>query len=226
MAFDSHSGKPWSSITGTRPLGFIAWYSGVCVPPWLPPTSMDSYGRPISSAHHSTLRTLLELRRPQIFNMRVFLAGNASGNDTPDRVEMSVPDAGSGIRALPASGRHYLFFWQRAHVGRLAVLLQLEQADRRQQVAELAVAIVARIERGLVADLAADRAEVRPAILTLPRTPHGAASSPAGCHCAFPHRSCVDAHRRWPPARSRPARWTPVRHRARWHGSGPVPPGR
>src|SRR5690606_30392209 len=71
MALDSHTGRPWSSITGTSPLGFISRYSGVCVPPKAPPTSIDSYGRPISSAHHSTLRTLLELRRPQIFSIPV-----------------------------------------------------------------------------------------------------------------------------------------------------------
>ena len=79
---------------------------------------------------------------------------------------------GCGIGRLGLSGQRPalpVLFWHRAHVGRLAILLQFEQADRRQQIAELAVAIVARIERGLVADLAADRAEVRPAILTLGR---------------------------------------------------------
>src|SRR5690606_31154932 len=53
-----------------------------------------------------------------------------------------------------------------AHPDHLAVLLELEQVGGLHQVAELAVAVVARVERGLVADLAADHVQPGPAVVT------------------------------------------------------------
>ncbi len=151
---DSQSGKPWSSITGTSPLGFIARYSGDCVPPNAPPTSIDSYGAPISSAHHSTLRTLLELRRPQIFSM-VGLSYRAMRGTGVARCRYDTPNRTPLLRRLRRT-----LLGQRAHIGRFAVLLHLEQAGRGQQIAEFSVPVIARIEGGLVADLAADRTQV------------------------------------------------------------------
>src|SRR5690606_25944062 len=54
-----------------------------------------------------------------------------------------------------------------ADLDHLALATHFEQADRFDQVAQLAVAMVAGIERALVADVAADRAQLRPAILAL-----------------------------------------------------------
>ena len=45
-------------------LGFMARYSGVSVPPYLPPTSFRSTGRPTSAAAHITICTLLDVERP------------------------------------------------------------------------------------------------------------------------------------------------------------------
>ena len=44
------------------------------------------------------------------------------------------------------------------------LLVELEQLGRLEQVGERRVAVVARVERGLVADLLADRADARPAV--------------------------------------------------------------
>src|SRR3546814_800810 len=55
----------------------------------------------------------------------------------------------------------------RSHRQQLSVLPHLEQPRRLDQVAELAIAVVARVERALVADVAAHRAQVRPAVVTL-----------------------------------------------------------
>src|SRR3546814_2859368 len=49
----------------------------------------------------------------------------------------------------------------RPHRQQLSVLPHLEQPRRLDQVAELAVAVVARVERALVADVAADRKSTR-----------------------------------------------------------------
>src|SRR5690606_22484017 len=55
----------------------------------------------------------------------------------------------------------------RPHRQRLPLLAHLEQPRRLDQVAELAVAVVARVERALVADVAAHRTQVRPAVVAL-----------------------------------------------------------
>ena len=59
-----------------------------------------------------------------------------------------------------------------------AAAVEFEQLRRLDQVDQLAVAVVARVERGLVADLLADRAERRPAVLAGRR--FGNAQSEAG----------------------------------------------
>ena len=64
MALDSHSTKPSSSMVGTSPLGFIARYSGMSVPPKAPPTSARPYARSSSAQHHRTFCTLEEFERP------------------------------------------------------------------------------------------------------------------------------------------------------------------
>src|SRR5690606_17466903 len=51
------------------------------------------------------------------------------------------------------------------HPDTLLVATHLEQVRCLDQVAELAVAVIARVERGLVADLLAHRAQVGPAVL-------------------------------------------------------------
>src|SRR5215467_4384556 len=68
IELDSHSRKSPSTSVGTRPLGFIARYSGVLFFPNWRPASMRSYGTPSSARHHSTFCTLTELDRPQIVN--------------------------------------------------------------------------------------------------------------------------------------------------------------
>src|SRR3546814_19675475 len=55
----------------------------------------------------------------------------------------------------------------RSHRQQLSVLPHLEQPRRLDQVAALAIAVVARVERDLVADVAAHCAQVRPAVVTL-----------------------------------------------------------
>jgi len=70
MALDSVRKKPSSSITGTRPLGFIARYSGVLLSPKAPPASMRSNASPISSQHHTTFCTFTDESRPQMRSIR------------------------------------------------------------------------------------------------------------------------------------------------------------
>src|SRR6185312_7262069 len=61
--------KPSSSSVGTRPVGFFARYSGVSLPPNLPPTSTRSYFRLSSSQHQTTFCTLIEESRPRILSI-------------------------------------------------------------------------------------------------------------------------------------------------------------
>src|SRR5215475_1454339 len=61
--------RPLSLIVGTRPLGFIARYSGSRLPTKGPPRSTRSYSMPSSAQHHSTFCTLDEVVRPQIFSI-------------------------------------------------------------------------------------------------------------------------------------------------------------
>src|SRR5512146_62654 len=76
MACDSHSTNPSSSMVGTSPLGLSLRYSGVLTTPYCIPASTRSNGTPSSSQHHSTLRTLTELARPQIFSIAFSLETN------------------------------------------------------------------------------------------------------------------------------------------------------
>src|SRR6516162_3384700 len=69
IVFDSQRIKPSSLIVGTRPLGFIARYSGSRLPPNGPPRSTRSYSMPSSAQHQSTFWTLDEVVRPQIFSI-------------------------------------------------------------------------------------------------------------------------------------------------------------
>src|SRR4051794_32140081 len=69
MVFDSHSTKSPSSIVGTSAFGLRARYSGVRVNPNAAPASMRSNGNSRSCAVNTTLRTLIDDRRPQIFSM-------------------------------------------------------------------------------------------------------------------------------------------------------------
>src|SRR6185369_9060696 len=57
-----------SSIVGTSEFGLSARYAGVCTMPKSRPASMRSNASPSSCAHQTTLRTLIELMRPQIFS--------------------------------------------------------------------------------------------------------------------------------------------------------------
>src|SRR5512147_2739164 len=66
MLFDSHSTKSPSLMVGTRPLGFMAAYSGSLLPPNLPPQSRRSNCTPSSPQHQRTFCTLEESVRPQI----------------------------------------------------------------------------------------------------------------------------------------------------------------
>src|SRR6185295_17394042 len=86
--------KPSSSITGTRPFGFIARYSGLSLPPNLPPTSTRSYARPSSSAHHTTFWTLIDETRPQIFSIGYLAGALGTGGITTGLL------AGAVLRAL------------------------------------------------------------------------------------------------------------------------------
>ena len=58
-------GEASSCRVGTRPVGFMARYSGVSVLPNAPPTSMRSKGKPSSPSPHRTFITLLDVARPQ-----------------------------------------------------------------------------------------------------------------------------------------------------------------
>src|SRR5215475_5553446 len=77
--------RPLSLIVGTRPLGFIARYSGSRLPTKGPPRSTRSYSMPSSAQHHSTFCTLDEVVRPQIFSI-------AASPITVGRMEPQFPD--------------------------------------------------------------------------------------------------------------------------------------
>ena len=73
MTFDSHSttraSPSPSSMVGTIAFGFMARYSSDWTMPNLPPASVRWKSSPSSCAHHTTLRTLIELMRPQMLSM-------------------------------------------------------------------------------------------------------------------------------------------------------------
>ena len=73
MELDSHSTKSPSTSVGTRPLGFIARYSGSQFLPNAMPASMRSKARSSSCRHQSTFWTLTELGRPQMVICAGFL---------------------------------------------------------------------------------------------------------------------------------------------------------
>src|SRR5437868_2352809 len=79
MTFDSQSvtrsSPSPSSIAGTIAFGLSCRYSGVWTTPNRPPASVRWKSRPSSWAHHTTLRTLMELMRPQILSMSESLRG-------------------------------------------------------------------------------------------------------------------------------------------------------
>ena len=56
-------------MVGTRRFGFMAAYSGVFTIPYCSPASICSIGKLSSSQIQSTFITLIELRRPQTFNI-------------------------------------------------------------------------------------------------------------------------------------------------------------
>lgn len=74
-----------SSITGTRPFGFIARNAGSSTRPNAPPASTVRYSRPASSAHHSALRTLLEFFRPQMVNILCVPSSVDAADGSPER---------------------------------------------------------------------------------------------------------------------------------------------
>src|SRR5690606_24691617 len=80
MAALSHRNGPSPSrTTGTSPLGFMALYSGVSLPPNVPPTSSRSQSSPSSASAHITNCTLPDVARPQTvimsFSSRKALVG-------------------------------------------------------------------------------------------------------------------------------------------------------
>src|SRR6185312_6821389 len=75
ILLDSQRMKSPSLIVGTKPLGFIARYSGFLLPPNLPPQSSRSNSRPSSPKHQSTFCTLDESVLPQIL---IIFAPNGS----------------------------------------------------------------------------------------------------------------------------------------------------
>src|SRR4029450_4874061 len=86
---------------------------------------------------------------------------------SPDRVPGLRPSDSTGNRvdAARASGAAVAPLALVAQHELAAPAVELEELRRLDQVDELAVAVVARVERGLVADLLAHRAERGPAIL-------------------------------------------------------------
>src|SRR3984885_11467744 len=71
ITFDSHSLTCPSSIVGTRPFGLSARYSVVLFTSNSLPASILSYSKPSSPQHQRTFWTLMELARPQIFNISI-----------------------------------------------------------------------------------------------------------------------------------------------------------
>jgi hypothetical protein len=69
MVLDSHTTRPSSSMTGTRPCGFIVRNSGASRPPASPPALICSCARSSSPIVQSAFCTLNALRRPQIFSI-------------------------------------------------------------------------------------------------------------------------------------------------------------
>src|SRR5919198_1976708 len=69
MAWLSHRTKPSSSITGTNRFGLSLANSGVSSPPKGPPASMRWWGTPNSPTVHMTFWTLIDVLRPQTFNI-------------------------------------------------------------------------------------------------------------------------------------------------------------
>src|SRR5690606_925042 len=97
-------------------------------------------------------------------------AGRAAGDPRPARGAPGALVAGRGPGRPLLSGLGRL---RAAAAGlglladqhRLALAPDLEQADRVDQRAEAAIAVVARVERALVAQVAAHATQVRPALV-------------------------------------------------------------
>src|SRR5690606_25536076 len=108
MAFDSHSTRPPSSMTGTLRLGFILPYSGVSRPPYWPPTCVSVCGSASSRTAQTTFCTFTELRRPQIFSMMVpWSAGREHAPGESGRAAEARPIE-SRARVRLAAGRDVL----------------------------------------------------------------------------------------------------------------------
>src|SRR4026209_997714 len=76
MLFDSQSTKSPSLMVGTKPLGFMAAYSGSLLPPNFPPQSRRSNCTPSSPQHQSTFCTFEESVRPQILIIVASVSGS------------------------------------------------------------------------------------------------------------------------------------------------------
>src|SRR5262249_6435893 len=74
MAWDSHTARSPSSITGTRPCGFNARNDGSSSLPKSPPAGTCAWARPSSPTSQSTFWTLKELRRPQTLSIGASLS--------------------------------------------------------------------------------------------------------------------------------------------------------